>query len=210
MRSESQIEQIYSNLSNLFPICLICTDLYDFCPLGHSFFVIILLHIVNIISNRTGRNNSKCKRMNGEFMPFCNLFVTIRHRIIIQRFVCSVLIKLSLHTSTVGSAVKALLENIRRTVTPYGKNVFISFFPRIYAFYEALRFKSFADNPFYSIYFYYQRTAGFFFLFSTICPSWRCSNIRPEGRADGHKVHPYIGCRFLALVNEACCSRRVN
>ena len=33
-----EIEQIYSNLSNLFPICLICTDLYDFCPLGHSFF----------------------------------------------------------------------------------------------------------------------------------------------------------------------------
>ena len=31
----SQIEQIYSNL---FPICLICTDLYDFCPLGHSLF----------------------------------------------------------------------------------------------------------------------------------------------------------------------------
>ena len=29
VRSESQIEQIYSNLSNLFPICLICTDLYD-------------------------------------------------------------------------------------------------------------------------------------------------------------------------------------
>ena len=24
-----EIEQIYSNLSNLFPICLICTDLYD-------------------------------------------------------------------------------------------------------------------------------------------------------------------------------------
>gem|GEM_PF-5109457 len=38
VRSESQIVQIYSNLSNLFPICLICTDLYDFCPLGHSFF----------------------------------------------------------------------------------------------------------------------------------------------------------------------------
>ena len=33
-----EIEQIYSNLSNLFPICLICIDLYDFCPLGHSFF----------------------------------------------------------------------------------------------------------------------------------------------------------------------------
>ena len=57
VRSESQIEQIYSNL---FPICLICTDLYDLTSStvgsarqGTPFLVIILLHIVNIISNRT-------------------------------------------------------------------------------------------------------------------------------------------------------------
>ena len=147
--------------------------------------------------------------MNGDFMPFCNLFVTIRHRIIIQRFVCSVLIKLSLHTSTVGSAVKALLENIRRTVTPYGKNVFIFFFPASMRFMKHC-VSNHLQTTLFIRFIFILPYSGFFFLFSTICPSWRCSNIRPEGRADGHKVHPYIGCRFLALVNKACCARRVN
>lgn len=42
--------------------------------------------------------------------------------------------------------------------------MFLFLFSHIHAFYQASRFRLFADLPFYSFYPYYQRPAFFFFL----------------------------------------------
>ena len=68
----SQILQIYSNLSNLFSICMICTDLWDFCPLGHSFLVRLRR---SIFFSRFARTNGRRSQIFQIYSNLSNLAV---------------------------------------------------------------------------------------------------------------------------------------
>ena len=70
-RNWANLFKSFKSFSYLFDLYrFVRFDFVDrwFCPLGHSFLVIILLHIVNIISNRTSNNfriyekSNRCKK----------------------------------------------------------------------------------------------------------------------------------------------------